>query len=188
MRVALAVAHRFAVALAVLLLLASGGFADDALDRAELDQLFAELRVAPDAETAHAIDQRIWMIWTNPSDTELAARMLQVVAVRSTGNIPATMRLLDEIVTDYPTYAEGWNQRATMYYLLNDFEASLADIDKVLEFEPRHFGALSGRVLIYLAQGKRALALRDMATALTIHPFLNERQLFPELEENMVRI
>ena len=90
--------------------------------------------------------------------------------------------------TIIPTYAEGWNQRATLYYLIDDYEASLADIDKVLEFEPRHFGALSGRVLIYLAQGKRSEALRDMATALAIHPFLSERQLFPELKEDMIRI
>jgi tetratricopeptide (TPR) repeat protein len=114
--------------------------------------------------------------------------MLQVLAVRSAGNISGAIQLLDDLVNDYPTYAEGWNQRATLRYLINDFDGSLADIEKVLEFEPRHFGALSGRVLIYLAQGKRALALKEMATALTIHPFLNERQLFPELQQEMVRI
>jgi tetratricopeptide (TPR) repeat protein len=188
MRVALAVAHRFALALAALLLLATGAFSDDASDKAELDQLFALLLVAPDAEAAREIDRRIWTIWTNPSDADLAARMFEVAAVQSTGNIPAALLLLDKIVADYPTYAEGWNQRATLYYLIDDYEASLADIDKVLEFEPRHFGALSGRVLIYLAQGKRSEALRDMATALAIHPFLNERQLFPELKEDMIRI
>ena len=53
---------------------------------------------------------------------------------------------------------------------------------KVLEFEPRHFGALSGRALIYLSQGKRALALKDMSAALAVHPFLSEKQLFPELD------
>jgi tetratricopeptide (TPR) repeat protein len=188
MRVAFAVAHRFALALAALLLLAAGVLADDASDKAELDQLFAQLRGAPDAETAHRIDQQIWMIWTNPSDKELAQKMLEVVALQSVGDVPGALELLGTIVTDYPTYAEGWNRRATLYYMINDFEHSLADIDKVLEFEPRHFGALSGRVLIYLAQGKRSEALRDMATALTIHPFLNERQLFPELKEDMIRI
>jgi tetratricopeptide (TPR) repeat protein len=188
MRVALVVARRLVLAIAAALLLATGAFADEALDRAELDRLFAELKVAGDAESAAAISQRIWAIWTNPSDPELARRMFEVLAVRSSGNISGSITLLDRLVEDYPTYAEGWNQRATMRYIVNDFEGSLADIEKVLEFEPRHFGALSGRVLIYLAQGKRALALREMATALTIHPFLNERQLFPELQEDMVRI
>ena len=52
----------------------------------------------------------------------------------------------------------------------------------MLELEPRHFGALSGRALIYLQQGKRALAIKDMAAAVAVHPFLSERQLFPELD------
>jgi hypothetical protein len=72
--------------------------------------------------------------------------------------------------------------------MLDNFEASLADIDKVLEFEPRHFGALSGQALIYLAMGKRPLALKAMAAALAVHPFLNERQLFPELMQDVTRI
>jgi tetratricopeptide (TPR) repeat protein len=188
MQRALAVAQRVALALAAILLLASAVFADDAGDRARLDILFAELKVASDPGTAARITAEIWGIWTNPADPALARRMLEIVAIRGMGDIPEVMARLDQLVEDYPTYAEGWNQRATMRYLVNDYEGSLADIEKVLEFEPRHFGALSGRVLIYLAQGKRALALREMATALTIHPFLNERQLFPELQQEMVRI
>ena len=74
----------------------------------------------------------------------------------------ARLDLLNALVDRLPDYAEGWNQRATVYYMLGNYEASLADIDKVLEFEPRHFGALSGRCMIYLAQGKRALAIKDM--------------------------
>jgi tetratricopeptide (TPR) repeat protein len=188
MRLAIAAAHRIILALAAVLLLATAGFAGEAEDKAQLDRLFAELRVAPDPVAADAISQRIWAIWTNPADPALAQRMLEILATRGMGNIPGVMEMLDQLVIDYPTYAEGWNQRATMRYLLNDYAGSLADIDKVLEFEPRHFGALSGRVLIYLAQGKHADALREMETALTIHPFLNEAQLFPELQREMVRI
>ena len=72
--------------------------------------------------------------------------------------------------------------------MTSDFDASLADIDTVLRLEPRHFGALSGRALIYLQQGKRALAVKDMAAALQVHPFLNERFLFPELAQDVTRI
>ena len=56
----------------------------------------------------------------------------------------------------------------------------MADIDKVLEFEPRHFGALVGRAVMYKNQGKDDLALKDMLAALAIHPFLAERAMFPE--------
>jgi tetratricopeptide (TPR) repeat protein len=172
----------------LLLWSATAARADEAADRAAIDRLFAELRVAPDAETAQAIDQQIWAYWTTPSDPILAGRMREVFAARGVGDATGAIRLLDKLIADYPDYAEAWNQRATIYYTLGDFEASIADCEKVLALEPRHFGALSGRALMYLQLGKRALALRDMAAALAVHPFLNERRLFPELDEPMTQI
>lgn len=71
--------------------------------------------------------------------------------------------------------------------MMGDYEASIADCAKVLELEPRHYGALSGRALMYLQQGKRSLALKDMKAALELHPFLSERQLFPELQQEITR-
>jgi tetratricopeptide (TPR) repeat protein len=103
-------------------------------------------------------------------------------------NLPMALGVLSGIVRDYPTYAEGWNQRATVYYLLRDYEDSLADIEKTLQYEPRHFGALSGRALIYLAQDKRGLAIRDISAALAVHPFLSEKALFPELLDDITHI
>jgi tetratricopeptide (TPR) repeat protein len=123
-----------------------------------------------------------------PSDAKLAARMGEALEARRTGDIPGAIVLLTRLIEDYPDYAEAWNQRATMFYLINDFEASLADIEIVLQHEPRHFGALSGRAMIFLQQGKRALAVKAMAAALELHPFLHERQLFPELLQDVTRI
>lgn len=176
-----------AMCMAAALLLAPAA-AGEAEDRAALDQLFAQLRLAPDAEAARRIDRQIWMLWTTPSDPELAGRMNDVLEARRAGDIASAIDMLDTLVADYPDYAEGWNQRATLLYLVDDLEASLADIDRVLALEPRHFGALSGRALIYLQQGKRALALRDMVDALALHPFLSERRLFPELRQDVTRI
>lgn len=147
-----------------------------------LDTLFGRLRVAPDAATARTLTNEIWLIWTTPTDAALAARMAEVMAMRQNADFTAVMTLLDGIVTDFPDYAEGWNQRATINYLLSNYEQSLEDIDKVLALEPRHFGALVGRAVIYRNQGKLDLALKDMVAALAIHPFLVERALFPELE------
>ena len=147
-----------------------------------LDELFAALKTAQDPMTAHELDQAIWAVWTNPSDPVLHDRMREVLLARGTGNIAEALHLLDQLVIDFPDYAEGWNQRATIHYMMGNLDLSLADCARVLELEPRHFGALSGRALIYLAQGKRALALKDMAAALAVHPFLSEKQLFPELD------
>lgn len=156
--------------------------AEDARAEAVLDELFAALRIAEDPMTAHQLDQAIWAVWTNPSDPTLNERMRAVLVARGAGDLPEALLLLDKLVVDYPDYAEGWNQRATIQYMMGNFDLSIADCAKVLELEPRHFGALSGRSLMYLQQGKRALALKDMAAAIAVHPFLNERQLFPELD------
>jgi len=172
----------------VLLFAIPHAFADEAADRAAIDQLFAQLRVAPNAQAAKALDAQIWTYWTTPSDPILAGRMREVLTARGMGDATGALRLLDKLVADYPDYAEAWNQRATIYYTLGDFDASIADCGKVLAIEPRHFGALSGRALMYLQLGKRALALKDMAAALAVHPFLSERRLFPELGEPMTQI
>lgn len=174
--------------LASLVLAATPVSAQAYVDTDTLDALFAELRDAPDAVAAQRIDQQIWEVWLNPTDAVLADRMRQILAARGRGDPIEALLLLNKLVEDYPDYAEGWNQRATMLYVMGNFHASIADCEKVLELEPRHFGALSGRALIYLQLGDRPSALRDMSTALTIHPFLNERRLFPELEENITRI
>ena len=173
----------------LLLLLLTGMARAQAEREAEaLDQLFAQLRIAPDASAAQDITQKIWIVWTSPADPLLAARMREILQLRNNMDLPGALALLDELVVDYPEYAEGWNQRATIHYLMSNYDASLADIDKVLQFEPRHFGALVGRAVIYRSQGKQTLAVKDMAAALAVHPFLVERALFPELLDDVTRI
>ena len=179
----------FSALLALLLLVAfaAPARADDAADRAALDQLFIELRDAPDAATASVTTGKIWSIWISPADPDLALRMMDVMEARATRGIAPTIALLDALVADYPAYAEGWNQRATMHYINGDYGASIADCAKVLELEPRHFGALSGRAMMYLQLGQRGLALRDIRAALALHPYLAERALFPELAAPLTR-
>jgi tetratricopeptide (TPR) repeat protein len=177
---------RALLALLLALALVLPAAADDASDKA-LDSLFIQLHDARDAATASALSNQIWAIWTTPTDPTLAGRMSDVMEARMTRDIQTTIKLLDALILDYPEYAEGWNQRATMHFMAGDYEASIADCARVLELEPRHYGALSGRAIMYLQQGKRSLALRDMKAALDLHPFLNERQLFPELQQEITR-
>jgi tetratricopeptide (TPR) repeat protein len=162
--------------------------ADPYVDNAAVDELFAELRVATNEVEADQISRQIWTYWFTPTDSNLATRMSVAGNFMGEGNLAGSLDELNGIVAEFPDYAEGWNQRATVYYMLNNLEASLADIDKVLAIEPRHYGALSGRVLIYLKQGKHALALKDMIAALAIHPYLSERQLFPELAQDVTHV
>lgn len=161
--------------------------AQSAREEAVLDTLFARLRVAPDTQAARELTDQIWIYWTTPSDPALAAQMQDVLALRQQADFPAVIGLLDEIIAAHPAYAEAFNQRATVYYLLRNYQRSMADIEKVLELEPRHFGALVGRAVMYENLGQHDEALEDMKRALAIHPFLAERALFPELK-NLISI
>ncbi len=177
-----------AVLVALLLVAPPSLAAHEYADAAALDELFAQLRVAQDAGEADDIAAQIWDQWFHPDIPELADKMQKAGVAMQSGDFPSALGLLSGVVHDYPDYAEGWNQRATLYYVMGDLDASLADIDKVLALEPRHFGALSGRVSIYLKQGKRDLALKDMVAALAIHPYLSQRALFPELAPNVTHV
>lgn len=163
-------------------------FADPYTDNAALDELFAQLRIASSETEADEISQQIWSYWFAPNDADLDRRMQAASRALAVGDVTSALVVLDAIVEQFPDYAEGWNQRATVHYMVGNLEASLADIDKVLAIEPRHYGALSGRVLIYLKQDKHAEALRDMMAALAIHPYLSERRLFPELAQDVTHV
>jgi tetratricopeptide (TPR) repeat protein len=171
-------------ALLVLLLMAAPTplIAADYTDKAALDELFAQLKVAQTPQEANDLTAQIWNIWFSPDVPALAERMSKASVTMQAGDFPGALAQFTSIVTDYPDYAEGWNQRATLYFVMGNLDASLADIEKVLALEPRHFGALSGRVMIYLKQGKRGDALKDMIAALAIDPYLDEKKLFPELQ------
>ena len=177
-------------ALLVLLFLAAPQpiFAADYTDKAALDELFAQLKVARTADDANDLVAQIWTLWFTPDSADLTARMAHASAAMTSGDFDGALVQLTGIIKDYPDYSEGWNQRATLYYMMGQLEASLDDIAKTLALEPRHFGALSGRVLIELKQGKRSEALKDMIAALAIDPYLETRKLFPELSQNTTNV
>ncbi|MEX1180684.1 MAG: hypothetical protein WEB63_07740 [Cucumibacter sp.] len=158
------------------------------MDTEALEYFFEVLKAAPDPLSAEMVTAEIWYVWTHPDDPELAAAMIQVLAVRAGGDYHHCIELLDAMVVRWPDYAEGWNQRATIHYILHNFEASLADVEETLAREPRHFGALSGAAAIYLQLDNRPAALGMVLRGLQIHPFLNERRYFPELLEPEVAI
>ena len=83
---------------------------------------------------------------------------------------------LDEIITLQPTYAEGWNRRATLHFMMSNYSKSMSDIDHTLSLEPRHFGALSGMAQILKASGKKELALRAYQQVLEIYPMMRSAQ------------
>ncbi len=138
-----------------------------------LDFLFGALKVAPDTESAKAVEARIWAIWSQtPSDTATLL-MGRVKTAIDRKEPDVAIKLLDAIIKLRPDYIEAWNRRATLYYLQNDYGKSLSDIREVLIREPRHFGALAGLGMIMQDLGDDKRALDAFRKALAINPHLD---------------
>jgi tetratricopeptide (TPR) repeat protein len=137
-----------------------------------LDFLFGALKVAPDDETAKAIEQRIWALWVVSHSDTANLLMLRVKTAVEAKEPDLAIKLLDGIIKIKPDYVEAWNRRATLYYMKKDFGHSLADIREVLKREPRHFGALAGLGLILQDLGDDKQALEVYRRALAVYPRL----------------
>jgi len=137
-----------------------------------LDGLFERLQTTESETEARAVQQQIWQIWIE-SDDMLANRLMRNgMQAMATEQFPLALDYFDRLVEHAPDFAEGWNRRATLHYLMDNYSASVLDIERTLELEPRHFGALSGLGLIYDAIDEPAAALRSFEAALAINPHL----------------
>ena len=149
-----------------------------------LDFLFGALKAAPDETSAKHVEARIWAIWLQtPSDT-VALLMTRAKTAMDAQNSDVALQLLDAVVKLHPDYVEGWNRRATLYYLKNDYARSIQDIEQVLAREPRHFGALAGLGMIMQDLGDDKRALDAFRRALAVNPHLDK---VPELVKTLTR-
>ena len=158
----------FSLFLAVLLPVTERAYAGQ--DDPRLDPLFQLLGQAKDADQARAIEGRIWSLWLVTSDQLIDLEMVRGVAFLNAGDLQSALTSFDRIIDSDPAFAEGWNKRATVYYLMGDLKRSVLDIERTVTLEPRHFGAFSGLGLIYLASGEERAALRAFKRVLEIHP------------------
>ena len=135
-----------------------------------VDFLFGALKAAPDDETAHAIEQRIWALWMHSRSDTTNLLMTRVQKAIEDKDLDLALKLLDAIVKIKPDYIEAWNRRATIFYMKKDYGRSIADIRQVLKLEPRHFGALTGLGLILQDIGDDKQALEVYRRALAVYP------------------
>ena len=137
-----------------------------------LDALFGELQEVRDPINARGLQNAIWTIWMESDDPGAEAAMTAGIAALDDRDFEKALAIYDDLVESAPDFAEAWNKRATVHYLLGNYEASLEDIEHTLELEPRHFGAITGRGLIQHAQGNDPAAIDSFEQALEIHPHL----------------
>ncbi len=145
------------------------------------DALFEALRNASSEAEAKAVEAQIWETWLDAAPSpEIRSKVDKAMARREQYDFEGARLILNEVVEEASGYPEGWNQRAFVYFLQGNYDASLEDIERVLELEPRHFGALSGKAMIFMAMGRVELGQNALRAAVDIHPFLNERNLLVE--------
>ena len=138
-----------------------------------LPALFEELNVTSDKATAEVIANQIWAIWSEHGDDErLSQNLLLGTAQINAGSLRAAEETFTTIIDTDPAFAEAWNKRATVYFLMGAFAQSKRDIAQTIIREPRHFGALSGLGLVETHLGNYAAALKAYEQAAALHPYL----------------
>ena len=149
----------------------------------QLDQLFGKLHQT--SVDAKFVEQDIWDLWArNPSPTA-EVLLAQGTAAMNAHELDAAEQTLIQLVESYPDFAEGWNRRATLYFMEQRYDASLVDIEHVLALEPRHFGALAGKGMILRLQGKTIEALKTLHEALQMNPHMDSvAQAIKDIEKN----
>ncbi|MEM6492524.1 MAG: tetratricopeptide repeat protein [Pseudomonadota bacterium] len=166
--------RRLAAAASAAFLFAAASEAGQADPR--LDTLFAGLAAAENRADAAPYEALIWILWQRTDNVAAAASVESGLDALSRRDGEAAIALLSGAIEAAPEFAEAWNKRATAYYLLGDYRRSIADIERVLALEPRHFGALSGLGLIFDALGDHENALAAYRAALAINPHLPAAQ------------
>ncbi len=177
---------RLFASLALTIALLSPALAEDAakMRDIELDKLFGSLHMASATQDTSKIEADIWALWAHNDSPTAELLLRQSVAAMNAHEYSAAEKMLIQLIETYPNFAEGWNKRATLYFMDGRYDASLIDIEHVLELEPRHFGALAGKAMILRAQGKPLEALKVLRETLSINPHMESvEQAIKDIEK-----
>jgi tetratricopeptide (TPR) repeat protein len=120
----------------------------------------------------------MWTIWLRSGNDEIDTLMAEGIRLMEAEQYPEAVEVFDQIIARAPKFAEGYNKRATVYYLMLEFEKSIADIHQTLELNPVHFGALSGMGLCYLGLVEPRQALEWFERAVAVNPNMDTIQSY----------
>jgi tetratricopeptide (TPR) repeat protein len=135
-----------------------------------LGALFSILHAATDSRIVAFTESQIWEIWLQHPNADVQQLILVGTQRMNTQRYAEAMVAFNRLTESFPDYAEGWNKRATLHYLLGNLDASISDIEKTLELEPRHFGALSGLGLVYIQRKELSKAEQAFEKLIQVHP------------------
>lgn len=171
----------FAIAaLSIQFLLPSHSFADTAQVQAIEQELFQQLASAKNQQAGRQAESELWQFWMNQSPTAEVRTMLDAgMERREAYDFEAAEGHFDQVIEAAPAYAEGYNQRAFVRFLRQNYTGSLDDLEKTLEMKPDHFGALTGMYHILRLQNRHGAAFDMLQRAVVIHPWVQERGALP---------
>ena len=134
-----------------------------------LDFLFERLS-DPDLENWEEVEMEVWRLWSNSGSRSMDLLLELGTREMANGDLRTAVERFTVLVENAPGFPEGWNKRATAYFLMQRYSLSLADIEKTLTLEPRHFGAMSGLGMILERFDRNEEALGVYEHLVTIHP------------------
>ena len=107
-------------------------------DKSSLDDCFNRLAQAMSEDEAQKIEEVIWRLWTSSGQSLVDSLLSSASNTMSNGQFATALALLNGIIEKVPNFAEGWNKRATLYYLIGEYDLAVSDITQTLDLEPRH--------------------------------------------------
>ena len=176
----------FIITLFFLLFLVPTSYINSSPKNLLVEDLLDKLQKAETIIEAEIIRKKIWNKWIYQVPKNLQKNLKYALDEFYSGRLASAEKAFTDLIIKDPNYAEGWNKRATIRYMLNDLDGSLKDIKTVLELQPRHFGAISGSGMIYFKKKKYQTALRFYKILDTIDPMNKESKKFIKLLNKLI--
>ena len=153
----------------------------------KLNKLFVKLQTT-NFNKALEIEQKIWKLWsTHPTNEKLTIRLNEGSQLVKSQQLEEAIKVFTEVISIDQYWAEAWNKRATVFYLIGEFQKSQEDIDRVLELEDRHFGALAGQGLVNIQLKNYEKAIRSYEKAQKIYPLMKSPKIMIKQIEKLIK-
>ena len=153
----------------------------------QLDKLFYELKKNVSSSSS-SIARQIWTLWsTHPTDQKLTSMLDEGSRLVQDKKLISAVDVFTEVIEMDSSWAEAWNKRATVFYMIGEFQKSQDDIDKVLKLEKRHFGALAGQGLVNIQLKNYEKAILSYKKAQEIYPSMQSPKTMIKQIENLIK-
>ena len=159
-------------------------YASEIYHKNKLEKFFMDLKKSTNIDEAVSIEKNIWNLWSlHPKNKFLTNKLELGTELMENGQHKYAYKIFSNIIFEDPNWSEAWNKRATVLFLMKEYDLSLIDIEKTLDLEPRHFGALSGRAQIYIDLKEYRKALDNLMKTKEIYPLSRGNKVIPKLEK-----